>query len=207
MSIKFHCDKNTSTDYIQRTAGAACTVLWHLDLLKNNIVFILIVHKKLTTTDWLNLVNILFIYHFHIYFEVLFIFTWIVYLQQFQILFHSTNVFLLRGFSGSHWPPVSPVPASASGFTEEPGWLSPPTPAVSHRSDSSETNQGCWPTAQLRRGRLGNVLEHFYLKGHLCHCKFLWMLRDGAIDGEAEWQSHKETLINYIWQSGRHPSC
>lgn len=123
--------------------------------------------------------------------------------SSFNSFFHST-VFLLRRLSGSHWPPVSPAAASASGSTEEPGWLSPPTPAVSHRSDSSETNQPRRPTAQLIRGGWGTSLgtmggkqrEHFYLKGHLCHSKFLWMLKDGAIDGEAEWRSHKETIIN-----------
>lgn len=100
------------------------------------------------------------IYHFNTYFEAVFIFTYILYYQRFQILFHSTNVFLLRDLSGSHWPPVSPAPASASGFTEEPGWPSPQTPAVSHRSDSSETNQRRRPTAQLSRGGWWNVLGH-----------------------------------------------
>lgn len=81
------------------------------------------------------------------------------------------------------------------------------SPAVSHRSDSSKTSKRRRPTARLSvlGHRLPLVLRQhngwktegaLLFKGHLCHCQFVWMLRDGAINGEAEWQTHKEIFIN-----------
>lgn len=91
-------------------------------------------------------------------------------------------------------PPHTPPPACRRG-----------SPAVSHRSDSSKTSKRRRPTARLSvlGHRLPLVLRQhngwetegaLLFKGHLCHCQFLWMLRDGPIDGEAEWQTHKRNI-------------
>lgn len=84
-------------------------------------------------------------------------------------------------------PPHPPTPPRL------PTWI----PAVSHRSDSSKTSKRRRPTARLSvlGHRLPLVLRQhngwetegaLLFKGHLCHCQFLWMLRDGPIHGEAE---------------------